>query len=177
MEYYVYIYLENDSPYYVGMGKDRRYKQPHKYVNVPRDWNNIWMIRGLTQDEAWNIEEILVDSIGMQIENKGPLLNLQRGGKPVPGGWHHAPETKKRISEKLRGVLKTEEHKLNMCKPNTKEHNEKIRLANLGRKDDGRNIKIGKTMSKKRWYNDGSITKMYEPGDEPKGFKPGRKVT
>lgn len=52
---------------------------------------------------------------------------------------------------------------------------QKIRLANLGRPNDGRYLKIGLTKSKQRWYNNGIITKMFEPGKEFAGFLPGRK--
>jgi hypothetical protein len=34
--------------------------------------------------------------------------------------------------------------------------------------------KIGTTMSLKRWYNNGEISKMFVPGQELVGFYPGR---
>ena len=69
-----------------------------------------------------------------------------------------------------------EEEKQKHRKPKTKEHAEKIRQANLGRKDDGRYNKIGKTMSLKRWYQNGTISRMFVPGQELPGFVSGRKI-
>jgi hypothetical protein len=55
-------------------------------------------------------------------------------------------------------------------------HAEKIRQANIGRKDDGRYVKIAMTKSKQRWYTNGETTIMVEPGAQPIGFFPGRKL-
>jgi len=41
--------------------------------------------------------------------------------------------------------------KTQISKPKTKEHSEKNRQANLGRVDNGRNLKISQTMKGKPW--------------------------
>jgi len=75
-EYFVYIYLStNDVPYYIGMGKRKRFMRWHNYVNVPNDWDNILMIRNLSQEEAWNLEKVLIKAIGRECLN-ACLANL-----------------------------------------------------------------------------------------------------
>lgn len=158
--FYVYIYLDAlNAPYYVGMGQGKRFMR----------WHNIWMIRDL--------EEILIEGIGRKCLGTGPLTNLAKGGQSSKTGWKHSEEAKTRISNKLKGVPKSKKHIKSMRnKIFTIEHREKIRQANLGRVDDGRNAKIGITMSMKRWYNNGEETKMCVPGMEPMGFNAGRKL-
>ena len=63
----------------------------------------------------------------------------------------HSEQTRKQISIKNSGKIRTLEHKKNYSKPKTKDHSEKIRQANLGRKDDGRYIKISQTMKGRPW--------------------------
>ena len=175
-EYFVYIYLStNDVPYYIGMGKRKRIMRWHNYVNVPNDWDSILMIRNLSQEEAWNLEKVLIKAIGRECLNEGLLKNLAQGGPSQKSGWHHSPETKRRISEKLKGVFKSKKHVESMRnKIFTIEHREKIRQAGIGRPRDGRYEKMGKTKSYQRWFNNGKITKMCVPGMEPTGFLPGR---
>jgi len=175
-EFYVYIYLENDMPYYIGMGQGKRFMRWHNFCDVPCDWDNIWIIRNLTQQEAWNLEEALIAAIGRMCVDTGPLTNLAKGGPSSKTGWKHSEEAKARISIKLKGRKKSEKHKQNMKKPNSKAHNEKIRQANLGRKDDGRHLKIAKAMAKKRWFTNGIKAKFCEPELVPEGFVPGRKL-
>lgn len=175
--FYVYVYYKDLVPYYVGMGQGKRYMRWHKYVDVPKDMDDILIISNLTQNEAWDIEIQLIAQIGRSVLNEGPLKNLAPGGKGSKSGWHHSPETKKRISNSLKGKKKSKAHIKNMQKKRfTDEHREKIRQANIGRKKDGREIKISKTMSKKRWYTNGISTAFCEPGMEPKGFVRGRKL-
>lgn len=174
-QHYVYIYMQDGAPYYVGMGKGKRFMRWHTYVDVPRDWGNIWMIRHLTQQEAWDLETLLIDTIGMSCKNTGPLKNLSRGGPTSKSGWHHSESTKMRISQTLKGIPKSKAHVESMRnKVVTAEHREKVRQANLGRPRDGRYEKIGKAMRLKRWYNNGTVSKMYEPAHVPSDFLPGR---
>jgi hypothetical protein len=132
--YYVYIYLDYDNnPYYVGMGKGRRAIEKHLYVSVP-DINYIIIEDNMTQEEAWEKEKYLIEHYGMKCKNTGPLLNLQRGGKTGNSNWHHAPETKQRISESLTGVKKTTTENYKGTK--TLEHAEKIRQVVQNMWDD-----------------------------------------
>lgn len=131
-KFYVYTYLnENNIPYYVGMGKGRRYKQKHLYVDVP-PLESIVIEDGYTEEEAWEREIQLIEKYGRECLNEGPLKNLAPGGKGAKSGWNHSEKIKKQISESLSGVKKqcTDNYK----KPKTKEHAANIRKAMIGSK-------------------------------------------
>ena len=173
--YYVYTYLKDNIPYYVGMGINKRMVAPHLYVEVP-SYDNIQVIDNLTQQEAWDIEIKLIEQYGRKCNGTGTLENLTKGGANQHSGWSHSEQAKKKISEGNKGKKRTPEQRNNYKKPKTREHAEKIRQANIGRKPDGRNIKIAEKMKLKRWYNNGEITRMFEPGTEIAGFVKGRKI-
>jgi hypothetical protein len=172
--YYVYTYLNEDgTPYYVGMGQNRRVVDYHKYVKVP-EWNQIKIIDNITLEQAHELEIKLIEKYGLKCNGTGILENLQAGGKTQKSGWYHSQQSKERISQGNTGKHRTEEQRKNYSKPKTAAHAEKIRQANIGRSDDGRYAKIGVTKSKQKWYNDGVNSIMRIPGTEPAGFKPGR---
>ena len=149
--YYVYTYLdENAEPYYVGMGCKNRVVARHLYVTVPT-FDKIIVEDNLTQQQAWDREIELIALYGREHLNTGPLKNLTEGGPTGKSGWVHSEQTRKQISIKNSGKIRTLEHKKNYSKPKTKDHSEKIRQANLGRKDDGRYIKISQTMKGRPW--------------------------
>jgi hypothetical protein len=174
--YYVYTYLdENSKPYYVGMGTKNRVIAKHIYVTVPK-FDRIVVEDGLTQQAAWDKEIELIALYGREHLGTGPLKNLTPGGPTQKSGWAQSKLAKEKISLGNRGNVRSEEHKKNYRKPKTTEHAAKISAANIGRADDGRYEKIGKTMSLKRWYNNGQVSKMFEPGQEISGFYPGRKL-
>jgi hypothetical protein len=79
-----------------------------------------------------------------------------------------------KISEKNSGKVRTKEHKQHYCIPKTAEHAEKIRQANLGRVDDGRAAKAAEKNRLLKWFNNGDVSKMYIPGQQPQNFNPGR---
>lgn len=149
--YYVYTYLDESlNPYYVGMGCKNRMIAKHLYVNVPA-FDKIIVEDNLTQQQAWDREIELIAQYGREDLGTGPLKNLTDGGPTQKSGWSHSNQTKKTISIKNTGKIRTPEHKKNYSKPKTKEHAEKIRQANLGRADDGRYAKISQTMKGRPW--------------------------
>lgn len=176
MEYYVYTYLdENKKPYYVGMGKGRRYKVPHLYVDVP-DQSHILIEDKLTQQQAWDLEIKLIAEHGRISNGTGILENLTDGGESGASGWNQSRQAKRKISEGNKGKKRTAAQRKNYCGPKSAEHANNIRLANIGRPNDGRYVKIGLTKSKQRWFTNGVITRMCVPGTEPAGFLAGRKI-
>lgn len=149
--YYVYTYLdENLKPYYVGMGCNNRMIAKHLYVKVP-NFDNIIVEDNLTQQQAWDKEIELIALYGREHLGTGPLKNLTEGGPTQKSGWTHSSQTRKMISIKNTGKIRTLEHKENYSKPKTAEHAEKIRQANLGRADDGRYSKISQSMKGRPW--------------------------
>jgi len=178
-EFYVYQYVTEDLvPYYIGKGKGKRMHAEHTFTVLPPKERRLIIKDGLTEIEALILENELINKFGRRIDG-GLLDNIKVNRWACTSGWSHSEETKKKISESKIGVKKSDETKERMRLAQLQQSEEtknKIRLANLGRKDDGRNAKIRETMKLKRWYNNGQVTGMYIPGQEPAGYFPGRKI-
>jgi hypothetical protein len=174
--FYVYKYIdEMGVPYYIGKGKGFRMDGLHNNVLLPPKEQRVKVQENLTEEEALALENHLIRLYGRKLDG-GTLENIKINQWVGSSGWKHSERTKQLISEKNTGKTRTLEQRLNYKKPKSPEHIEKIRQANIGRKPDGRNEKISVTMSKKRWYTNGVMTKMFEPGTEMIGFTPGRKI-
>ena len=174
--FYVYQYVdESNIPYYIGKGKRNRIHAKHSNTLLPSIEQRIFIKTNLTEEDALSLEINLIKHYGRKIDG-GLLDNIKDNQWACTTGWNHNEETKRKISESTMGIVKSEKTKEKMRKPKSKDHAEKIRQANLGRKDDGRNEKISQTMSLKRWYNNGKVSKMFMPGQEPAEFILGRKI-
>lgn len=82
-EYYVYLYLrESDgTPYYVGKGKEKRYKKDHGRVNIPPNEDNIIFVKeNMTNEEACLLEIELIAKYGRKDLGTGILQNQTDGG-------------------------------------------------------------------------------------------------
>jgi hypothetical protein len=79
--YYVYAYLrENGSPYYVGKGKDSRYKEKHS-IPLPNDPKRIiFLEKNLSNIGACALERRYIRWYGRQCNASGILLNQTEGG-------------------------------------------------------------------------------------------------
>ena len=137
MDYYVYLYLREDgSPYYVGKGKDIRYRRPHD-VPIPTE-DNIWFFaKDLTEEDAFDIERELIGQLT-------GLLNKTAGGQGSSGRVL-SKETRQKLGNGMRGRKHTEETKAKMrlkrrgrkpClgKSPSQETRDKISNANKGKK-------------------------------------------
>jgi len=175
--FYVYKYIdEMGSPYYIGKGKGTRIDDlHHNSILLPPKDMRIKVQENLTEEEALAVENSLIRTYGRKLDGR-ILDNVKINQWVGSSGWKHSERTKRLISEKNTGKIRSLEQKTNYKKPKSPEHIEKIRQANIGRKPDGRNEKISVTMSKKRWYTNGVMTKMFEPGTEMIGVTPGRKI-
>lgn len=174
--FYVYTYINEDHvPYYVGMGNGNRVISKNHRVPVPK-FELIDIIDDLTQKEAWDLEIELIKKYGREDKGLGTLKNLTNGGPTQKSGWNHSVASKEKISNGNLGKKRTEIQKKNYRKPKSSAHAENIRKANLGRPWDNRYLKVSLTKSKQKWYNNGNITRMFEPGKELDGFVPGRKL-
>jgi hypothetical protein len=96
---YVYAYLREDgTPYYIGKGVGKRYKDPHTVAVPPPD--RIQFIKEhLTDEEACAIETQLIEKYGRKDLGTGILRNLTSGGEgPIPG-----PVVRKKLSDAKKG--------------------------------------------------------------------------
>ena len=90
--FYVYAWLKKDgSPYYIGKGKgDRAWRKGHGRVQI--------VASGLTEEEAFNFESILIKKIGRKDLNEGPLRNKNDG--MIGGDVSHHPNYQKGIKKR-----------------------------------------------------------------------------
>jgi hypothetical protein len=107
---------------------------------------NDWRMQG--QEKYLLGKTLFFKKYGRKIDG-GILENIKLTRWVAQAGWKHSEEAKQRISEKNTGKIRSEQHKQNYRKPKTIEHSEKIRQANLGRKDDGRAQKAAATIAYK----------------------------
>lgn len=173
--FYVYQYINKDgNPFYIGKGSKNRINESHlPWLEIPAPEFRQIIKDNLTEKEAFDLELSLIKKYKRKIDG-GILENKKLSRWVAQSGWKHSEDTKKRISQSNSGKIRSEKQKQNYKKPKSAEHIEKIRQANLGRINDGRYEKVGKTKSNQRWYNNGKKSIMVIPGTEPFGFTPGR---
>lgn len=140
-EFYVYVYLDpriagtfkyleyefEYEPFYVGKGTGDRYKAHMlkccKGVNLHKDRkiSNILKVGlvpiivkiGITTDEqeAYDLERVLIQEIGRRIVGTGSLTNLEEGGL---GGRKMSEHTRAKCSASNKGKVRTAEMRKNL---------------------------------------------------------------
>ena len=168
------------EPFYVGKGNGYR-DIMHMYTanNTTKSSHKLNKIRkikkeieknpiifkykeNITDKESINLEKLLIKTVGRADLGLGPLTNLTDGGEGIAGCKHIVTEeTKIKISNSLKGILKSEKTKKKMSEsakikpPITAETRNKLSNANKGRIfTEERNKKIsiynkGKVQSEK----------------------------
>jgi hypothetical protein len=177
-DFYVYQYLNKDgTPFYIGKGSKNRINESHApWVEVPPPEFRRVIKDGLTEKAAFDLEISLIKQYGRKIDG-GILDNVKISRWVAQAGWLHSDETKQKISKANSGKIRTAEQKINYKQPKTVDHAEKIRQANLGRKNSAeRNNKIKEAMKRKRWFTNGTNSIFCEPENKPADYNLGRVI-
>jgi hypothetical protein len=146
--------MRDDMPYYVGMGHGSRINDPHTTVILPKRELRLIVEENMTEQSALILERTLTEQYGLLINGSGILENRIHGGHASPRGMlgkKHSYETRQLISLGNLGKVRTSEQRVNYRGAKTLDHVEKIRQANIGRKDDGRYEKMAITKKGKPW--------------------------
>lgn len=122
--YYIYSYVNNNKPYYIGKGKGRRaHTQQNHYVPVP-ETDNIHIISHFDNNTSALIREWEMISL-LQLKSEGGMLDNKVKGCCPPDRTGTT-------------FTLTEEQKQKLRKPKnyarTAEHSEKIAVQNRGKK-------------------------------------------
>ncbi len=141
LEYYIYAYIRksDNTPYYIGKGKNKRAWSKDHNVSVPKDKTKIIIMEtNLTEIGALALERFYINWYGRKDNNTGILLNRTDGGDTT-SGYIPSEHTKKLIGDKLRGVPKPKGHGEKISKfrktfKYTEESKQKMSLAKKGKK-------------------------------------------
>ena len=141
---YAHINPTTNKIFYIGKGKKYRYCDT---IRRNQYWKNIVKKHGFKTEilAYWNNEKAALDHEKLLIscfKDMGyKLANLSNGGEIGPVGYVATQETKKKISEKLKGKVVSAEtkEKLRIAALNrpkrilSKEHKDKIRASLIGK--------------------------------------------
>ena len=112
--FYVYMYMDQDNcPFYVGKGKGDRYRPSwHTFGHTMTSRKvrklgvaNIkihFLHKDISEEEAFSWERYWIKYFGRIDNGTGQLTNHTDGGDGI-SGFKRSEDTKRRISEKLKG--------------------------------------------------------------------------
>lgn len=160
--YTVYIHISPNNKYYVGITKisvKRRWNNGHGYIHnsyfyraiKKHGWGNFQheiIAEHLTKDEACNFEQVLIAKLNSRNPKNG--YNILPGGETGTLGMKCSDETRKKISEKLKGNKLSADTRAKISKSNlghkcSESTKRKISLANSHPKSQETKNKISKS--------------------------------
>lgn len=143
--YCVYVYMDPrnspPTPFYIGMGNSKRPYTRHSgqkvlmgFIKNLEKYNHKHVVvvveKNLTNQEALDKEQELIEIHGCKYDNSGCLLNLTKGGL---GGQTMSEQTKALLSQQRKGKKQTPaQYAANCARIATEEHKAKISAAQKG---------------------------------------------
>ena len=152
--YYIYAYIRDDNtPYYIGKGKNKRYLAKHR-IKTPNGKKIIIMESNLSEVGALALERFYIRWYGRKDTGTGILRNMTDGGDGTSGHKKTVTNvTKTLLSEKSKrntnwlGKKHTENTKekisnSNKGKPKSEEHKRKLSESNKGKTSNRKGVKL-----------------------------------
>ena len=156
--FYVYgLFVSNERlPFYIGKGTGDRlhchahesrrgntlpvYNKIRKLTRTGYSYDAKILCAGMAEDDALELEELTIATVGRRDLKKGPLMNLTDGGDGR-SGYHHTPESIAKIRAGNMGKVNTPETrakisasaKIRPRKPHSAETRAKMSKAVMGR--------------------------------------------
>ena len=138
---------------------------------IRRDGHSSFTIRKIrffyTSREARSYEHRFL--LKVHVPGNSSFINKHNAGKNWGRSGPVSEAHKTSLSIALKGVPKSEQHRFAMRKPKSFEHKLKLRAVNLGKiQTDETKEKRRQTMSKLRWWNNGStcVRRKDSPGHD-----------
>ena len=128
--FYVYQYVDkNRIPFYIGKGSKDRINESHlPWVKIPPKEQRQFIQTGMSEKDAFDLELKLIKQYGRKIDG-GILENKKITRWVAQAGWKQSEDTKKLISEKNKGKIRTEQHRNNYKGEKTANHANNIKQA------------------------------------------------